>query len=236
MKEWKIGEVIGFISGSAFAFTLVYLYGYDAASHLDVFEYLSLNDYFRLAVGWLTAVVVGWILAGLIVAAYRKLEEKPRRRSWFLSRQDVLRAIDVFALLTIVVGTGSFLLGRTPGIVYYVEMIVAGPTVWILALIWCERDNRLASNWSAEWRKFMWYFPAMLIVSFFTGAFNAEVAKAPLRDVKASRIFVLGRSDPAVGRILFNLDDYALLRTSESGKVEAIPRAQVALIVEGDGK
>jgi hypothetical protein len=43
-------------------------------------------------------------------------------------------------------------------------------------------------------------------------------------------------TDPVLGRVLFKLDDYVLLRVKGQDEVEAIPRSQVAAIVEGGQK
>lgn len=69
MDGWKAGEVVGIISATVFALTVVYLYGYQTAAHLNLFEYLSVNDYFRLAVGWLAPVALSWLIGVLIEAA-----------------------------------------------------------------------------------------------------------------------------------------------------------------------
>lgn len=249
MKEWKIGEVIGYVSATAFALTVVYLYGYQTVSHLDVFEYFSVNDYLRLAVRWLAPVVVLWLAGALFEAALRRSEHgmseqeihdriaKGRHpRFWHAFRKGGVEVPYVAATVVVVLNTALFLFAHLPKLTYYESMSGLAPIAWFTAVKWYEKEKRLVSAWSNVWRMWVLFFPAMLIFSLFRGASTAERAKTPLQSTNATRVSVLGRADPTVGRILFNLDNYLLLRTSKTGEVEAIPQTQVTLIVEGDGK
>ena len=140
------------------------------------------------------------------------------------------------AAIAVIINTVLFLFARLPKLEFYENMAVIGPIAWFAAVKWYEKEKRLVSGWSNAWRMWALFFPAMLIFSFFRGASTAERAKVPLQDANAARIFVLGRPDPTVGRILVSLDDYILLRTGKSGELEAIPKTQVTLIVEGSRK
>lgn len=82
MKDWKVGEIVGFMSATAFALTIVYLYGYSIPSHLDLFEYLSVDDYFRLAVAWLVPVALMWGLSVLMHAALLRPSIGRRKRKY----------------------------------------------------------------------------------------------------------------------------------------------------------
>jgi len=249
MKDWKVGEVIGLISATAFALTVVYLYGYQMASHHSLFEYLSVNDYFRLAVAWLVPVALGWLTGVLIEAALRRsehgmseheIEEAMAKghhaRFWRAYRKWGLGVPFVIAPVAVVVNTALLLFAHLPKLWYYENLTLAGPIVWFAAVKWYEREKRLVTDWSNARRAWVWFFPAALIFSFFRGASTAERAKAPFQNADATRVFVLGRPEPAVGRVLFRLDDYILLRTNTGAELEAIPKAQVSLIVVGTEK
>jgi hypothetical protein len=245
MNGWKAGEVIGFISATAFALTVVYLQGYKTASHLDLFKYLSVNDYFRLAVEWLVPVALLWLVGVAVEAALRRSEhgksepeiekgiaEASRPRFWLAFRRSGVKAPFVVGAVAVVASTPLFLLGLLPRRLYYEIMTIAGPLAWWASTMWYEKENRLVADWSSARRAWVWFFPAMLILSFFRGASTAEQAKAPAASANSTRVFVVGRPSPVVGRVLFNLDNYVLLRTATNGEVEAIPKGQVTLIVE----
>ncbi len=249
MKDWKVGEVAAFISATAFALTVVYLYGYKIASGINLFEYLSLDDYFRLAVGWLVPVVLGCVGAVVIEAALRRSEhgmtereieaiiaKGPRARFWLAFRRGPEKFILVVALLSVVVGTSMLILGGPQRLPYYEMWATVGPVLWFAAVRWYERESRLVAEWTRAWRASVWFIPAMLIFSFFRGLSVAERAKVSPPGANATRVTVLGRPEPIGGHVLFILDGYVLLRTGRDGEVVAIPKAQVSLIAEGSQK
>lgn len=129
--------------------------------------------------------------------------------------------------------TALLLFARVPKLSYYEMWSAAGPLLWFAAVRWYERERRLVAGWTGAWRAWVWFFPAAIIFSFFRGLSVAESVRLLPPNVNTTHVFVLGRADPLVGRVLFKLEDYILLRTNKDGEVEAIPRAQVSLIVEG---
>lgn len=140
------------------------------------------------------------------------------------------------ALLAAVLNTALLLFARVSKLWYYDSMAGVAPIAWFSAMKWYEREKRLVSDWTIARRTCVWFIPAALIFSFFRGASTAERAQVPLQNANAARVFVLGRPNPAVGRILFVLHDYILLRTNEGEELEAIPKGQVSLIVQDSGK
>jgi hypothetical protein len=246
MKDWKVAEVVGFVSATAFALTIVFLYGYSIPLHFIIFKYLTITDYLRLAVVWLVPTAIFWIAAVPFEAFLRRTEhgateaqigEKiakarhPRFRLWF--RRGGLRAPFVAAEIAAVVAAFELLLPHFPKISSYQILEGTSPFVWWEGVRWYERVRRLVAEWTAAWRAWVWFFPAVLLFSFFRGLSTAERVRTSPTSAATTRIFVLGRPDPTPGQVLFVLDDYILLRTSKDGEVEAIPKAQISMIVEG---
>jgi amino acid permease len=57
MKDQSITELIGLGSVIAFVLTVLYMYGYQHGSGINLFLYFSVNDYFRQAIVWLTPTI-----------------------------------------------------------------------------------------------------------------------------------------------------------------------------------
>src|SRR2546427_57738 len=74
MKDLKLTEILSLVSISAFVYTILYIYGYSKASGVNLFSYFSINDYFRLAIEWLTPTVIFTLIGVLISTISSRIE------------------------------------------------------------------------------------------------------------------------------------------------------------------
>lgn len=246
MRDWKIGEIIGLISATCFGLTVVYVYAYSIPLHFDLLQYLTLNDCLRLAVTWLVPVAlalgVGLLLEGSFSRAERGMTEEeiiaasthPRFMRAF--RGGSQRVMPAVLALAVVLDSVLLLLKQFPKPLYYQLWVIAGPYLWFTAIKWYAKERKFVAHWSKARLAWTWFFPALIIFSFFLGLSNGEAAESLASSKNIARVFVLGKTDPLAGRILFVLDDYVLLLPENGREVHAIPKTQISLIVEGGRK
>jgi len=246
VRDWKIGEIIGLISATSFGLTVVYVYAYSIPLRFDLLQYLTLNDYLRLAVTWLVPVAMALGAGLLIEASFSRAERgmteeeiiaaspHPRfRRAFRGGSQKVFPAV---LALAVVLDTVLLLLKQFPKPLYFQLWAIAGPYLWFAAIEWYSKERKLIAHWSKARLAWTLFFPALIIFSFFLGLSKGEAAKGPASSKNIARVFVLGQTDPLAGRILFILDDYVLLLPDNGREVHAIPKTQISLIVEGGQK
>lgn len=81
MKDQSITELIGLGSVTAFLLTVLYMYGYQRGSGINLFLYFSVNDYFRQAIIWLTTTIIFGGIGVLTDTLFRRRAERWRRSS-----------------------------------------------------------------------------------------------------------------------------------------------------------
>jgi hypothetical protein len=76
--------------------------------------------------------------------------------------------------------------------------------------------------------------PALAILAFFWGLRDAEATFGGSANAVDTRIVVEGHQDLMVGKVLFALEDFVILRDEAAQQVKFIPRKEIRMLIHDD--
>jgi len=238
MKEQSTTELIGLGTGTAFLLTVLYMYGYQAISGINLFLYFSVNDYFRQAIVWLTPTIIFGGIGVLAHSILHRVERggteeeligKSKAVGWFRRSGNWL-AMNMFigtAALTTVL---SFIIPY-PRVQLYPLWGVAGCTLWFQITAWYFKEPRVREGWTKSLAMTFSVLPALAIVAFFWGLRDAEEVFGGSSKARDMRIVLERHQGLVVGKILFALEDLVILRDESVQQVKFIPRKEIKMLI-----
>lgn len=244
MKDLKLTELLGLGSISAFIDTILYIYGYSKASGVNLFSYFSINDYFRLAIEWLTPILIG-VLVGVLISAVSSRIERGKTEEEIIAgspnpkftrafRKSGEWAPSVTIVVVAVLYTILSYFKDVPRATTYVLWGASSFIIWINAVLWYMQEPKLVASWNKTWAFFVMFAPAFAFVAYFYGQVDAEVGFRVVGKGNEVRVVLDSRKEVFPGRILFVLDEYVLMRGGYSYQFTILPKREIKMIVHDE--
>jgi len=237
MGDWSAKDLGAIGTGASFVCTVLYLLGYSAGAGVNLFPFFALEDYAREAIVWLPSILFGVGLGALAEIVLRRLEHG-------LSEEEILassrkpastrRARRLPWRVTLAVGV---LVGPINAIYYdlgvvrkpelWYAWLISGPCLWLLFLAWYATVPRLVEGWTRRRYVLATAVPTLLIVSFFYGLALGSGARPLLLPNAEAQILVRQPPSPIIGRTLFVLNNFVIVREKRTDQLVVIQKTEV---------
>jgi hypothetical protein len=238
MKDQSITELIGLGSVTAFVLTVLYMYGYQNGSGINLFLYFSVNDYFRQAIVWLTPTIIfGGI--GMLTHPFLRRVERGATEEEFIGNSKTVRWFRrsgdwMFRYGLVIVAALATLLSLIhpyPRVTLYFLWGAAGCVLWFEVTAWYFKEPRVREGWTKSGAMTFGFLPALAIIAFFWGLADAERTFGGSANVIDTRIILEGHQDLVVENVLFALEDFIILRDDAVQQVKFIPRKEIKMLI-----
>ena len=247
MNDIRLSELVGLGTVSAFFLTIIYSSGYSKILGVNLLNYFTANDYFKASISWLAPLVIaaaiggisGLLSSGIKNGAIKK-EPEAELAFPFVKIMD-LGAKTLVITLPACALTGAMIVFLAPFIKREVSSLVlafiyllwayALAVIWLKFIIWYISEPMRRDNLSKAFTTFLIVFPALAFYAYFNGKSQAEFDYAMRHTNSNTRVVIDNNKDILIGKILFILDEYLVMRQEQSEQLKLIPSNNIKMII-----
>lgn len=238
---FKFSEILTYISTTAFVLTVSFIYGFSLSSKLNLFTYMTLNDYFNYSLKWLTPVLFGFGLGFILQLFFSRVEkgateEEIIKSSPFPKFTKYFRKYSEKAFSVIFVG-GAIVLtiysffAEVPKVFLYNLWQLGGAFSWVAFFLWYLKIPKLANRWSIPQKVVLLVAPAMIIFSLFGGMLEGEMYGLPTNKNYYKDQLRLTKAEEVInGKVIFSLNNFIIFLNTKDLNFSIYPINQVRAI------
>ena len=240
----KITEIVAWVSASAFLLTVVYIFAVSLTIGVDLFLYISFNDYLKLSLCWLPkhllAVLIVFIMPALL---YRLITGKsvhprhilslPSEFTTFKKQLFRVSTISILLISTIAIFSLNYYLQPERSIFILCTVFVI--YLW-LPLVRYKKEFSFIKQYS-DWKQYVFsYGPIYLILVFISGLYIGKRELYQIDKQHNTHIEMTSEEPMKRGKVLFAFSQYIVFLEQKTKTVDIIPVGQVKNIINLNDK
>lgn len=235
----SITGIVAACTAAVFVLTVIHIYAFSIPLNCNLFQYFTLDDYFKLAVQWLVPVSLGMGVGSAVgyafgVGSKNKIEAGTQIYRRFTAQSMLVWSCLLLAFM-IVLRTVLYYMGywKIDKSQLYFAWKAASVGIWTFAFLLYHMKHRdsVRQPFGVYWLVIA-FFVSFMLFGWFDGLSGGERLKETTNEAPKSRITVLESASPLQGQMVFLLEKYAVFLKQNERTVTAIPTKLIRLIEE----
>ena len=232
----SISSFITICTATAFALTVTHIYAISIPLTSNLFQYFTLDDYFRHAIQWLAPIVIsmgigyfiGWTMS--FIKSRGKIGTTSTIGDTRINKQSktiLIIACGLIALMP-VLSYIIYYFGYLKVVLSQIYAIFLTSSMFIVLLIFV-----FIVQFKNPLRSIIFFFITIFMLNaWFVGLKMGEQMGERTNQPPKTRIMLLESKTPLQGQMVFLLDKYAVFLKQNERTVIAIPTSRIGLIEE----